>query len=149
MALLYDDEAVNSHPEYGSARLMRLKERDFLFSDTEMDSMLGLMFLENKANTMAYDYLIAWTLLRKDLARFAEVLSISPYQVMPKSYQEAMALYLALSQVNPDSFPAFVSETVRMQLNNFITAMNSGKNEGYMQTKFGHTYWFYYYYRYR
>lgn len=59
-------------PEYAWMRSVRMKEHDFMFSQEEMDSMLGLLYVENNANVMAMDYLLAWCLLRKDLPRFFE-----------------------------------------------------------------------------
>lgn len=69
---LYNDAAVNADPEYGRQRDIRIKHRDYLFSDQEMDQMLGLLLVDNKKydNRMAYEYLIAYELLQRDLGRF-------------------------------------------------------------------------------
>lgn len=69
---LYNDAAVNADPEYGRLRDIRIKHRDYLFSDQEMDQMLGLLLVDNKKydNRMAYEYLIAYELLQRDLGRF-------------------------------------------------------------------------------
>lgn len=69
---LYNDVAVKADPEYGRLRDIRIKHRDYLFSDQEMDQMLGLLLVDNKKydNRMAYEYLIAYELLQRDLGRF-------------------------------------------------------------------------------
>ena len=69
---LYNDQAVNADQEYGKLRDLRIKHHDYLFSDQEMDQMLGLLFIDNKKydNRMAYEYLIAYELLQCDLERF-------------------------------------------------------------------------------
>ncbi|MFW5557556.1 MAG: DUF6057 family protein [Prevotella sp.] len=69
---LYNDQAVNADQEYGKLRYLRIKHHDYLFSDQEMDQMLGLLFIDNKKydNRMAYEYLIAYELLQCDLERF-------------------------------------------------------------------------------
>ena len=69
---LYNDAAVKADPEYGRLRDIRIKRHDYLFSDQEMDQMLGLLLVDNKKydNRMAYEYLIAYELLQRDLDRF-------------------------------------------------------------------------------
>lgn len=69
---LYNDAAVKADPEYGRLRDIRIKRHDYLFSDQEMNQMLGLLLVDNKKydNRMAYEYLIAYELLQRDLSRF-------------------------------------------------------------------------------
>ena len=71
---LYNDRAVAADPAYGRLRDLRIKHRDYLFSDREMDQMLGLLLIDNKKydNRMAYEYLIAYELLQRDLDRFMQ-----------------------------------------------------------------------------
>ena len=68
---LYNDQAVNADKEYGRLRDLRIKHHDYLFSDQEMDQMLGLLLIDNKKynNRMAYEYLIAYELLQRDVER--------------------------------------------------------------------------------
>ncbi len=74
MQFLGNDRAVNADPEYGRLRDLRIKHTDYLFSDREMDQMLGLLMIDNKKynNKMAYEYLIAYELLQKDMHHFME-----------------------------------------------------------------------------
>ena len=69
---LYNEQAVNADQEYGRLRDLRIKHHDYLFSDQEMDQMLGLLLIDNKKydNRMAYEYLIAYELLQRDVERF-------------------------------------------------------------------------------
>lgn len=69
---LYNSAAVKADPEYGRLGDIRIKRHDYLFSDQEMDQMLGLLLIDNKRydNRMAYEYLIAYELLQRDLGRF-------------------------------------------------------------------------------
>lgn len=71
---LYNSAAVSADPEYGRLRDIRIKRHDYLFSDQEMDQMLGLLLVDNKKydNRMAYEYLIAYELLQRDLNRFMQ-----------------------------------------------------------------------------
>lgn len=71
---LYNSAAVNADPEYGRLRDIRIKRHDYLFSDQEMDQMLGLLLVDSKKynNRMAYEYLIAYELLQRDVNRFMQ-----------------------------------------------------------------------------
>lgn len=71
---LYNSAAVKVDPEYGRLRDIRIKHHDYLFSDQEMDQMLGLLLVDNKKydNRMAYEYLIAYELLQRDVNRFMQ-----------------------------------------------------------------------------
>lgn len=71
---LYNSAAVSADPEYGRLRDIRIKRHDYLFSDQEMDQMLGLLLVDNKKydNRMAYEYLIAYELLQRDVTRFMQ-----------------------------------------------------------------------------
>lgn len=71
---LYNSAAVKADPEYGRLRDIRIKRHDYLFSDQEMDQMLGLLLVDNKKydNRMAYEYLIAYELLQRDVNRFMQ-----------------------------------------------------------------------------
>lgn len=78
---LYNDAAVSADPEYGRLRDLRIKRRDYLFSDQEMDQMLGFLLIDNKKydNRMAYEYLVAYELLQRDLQRFMQYYPLGRY----------------------------------------------------------------------
>jgi len=134
--------------EYEKLAERRLKDHDFFFSQSEMDSMLGLLYVGNKENTPAFDYLLSWCLLSKRLDRFGECIRLRSYEVLPKSYQEALVLSMALAKGSPDAAPPYISPSVSVRLKNFLQAYDSGRNMTWMQKNFGDTYWFYYYFRY-
>ncbi len=149
LALLDAGEIFARRPELAQARDRRLKEHDFLFSASETDSMLGLLKVENPANTMALDYLMAWCLLRKDLDRFVECIGLVETPAMPKSYQEALLLRWAQTHGSFEGMPPYLSVTHAQRLNRFILDMQAGKPEAELLRTYGDTYWFYYFYRYR
>ena len=147
--LLDNPGRINQVPEYAWLRSVRMKEHDFMFSQEEMDSMLGLLYLENESNTMAMDYLLAWCLLRKDLPRFFECHKLLKTGYDARHYQEAIVLYWALTHEGPEGMPEFVSRNTAAGFTKFLTALQSGRDEDAMQREFGNTYWFYYYYRFK
>jgi len=149
LALLDAGTLFDQRPELARAQTLRLKEHDFLFSDTEMDSMLGLLRVEHPENAMALDYLMAWCLLRKDLDRFVECISLVDAPAMPKSYQEALLLRWVLTHSDYNGLPTYIAPGHIMRIGEFISDLRANKPEEEMQRKYGDTYWFYYYYRYR
>lgn len=72
---LRNEDAINAHPRYGWFRQVRLGN-DFLFSETEVDKMIGQLFLHNTRNTLAMQYLQACPLLRRDLPTFMQYTNI-------------------------------------------------------------------------
>ena len=148
-ALLTSGEIFDKRPELARARDFRLKEHDFLFSDTEMDSMLGLLKVENPDNSVALEYLMAWCLLRKDLDRFVECIGMVDTPTMPKAYQEALLLRWVLTHSDFNGLPGYLSPVHAQRITRFLADTRAGKSEAEMQRSYGDTYWFYYYYRYR
>ncbi len=147
--LLDNPGMINKVPEYAYLRSVRMKEHDIMFSQEEMDSMLGLLYIENNANTMAIDYLLAWCLLRKDLSRFFECHSLLQTGYDARHYQEAILLYWALTHGGPEGMPGFITPKVTSDFTRFITLVQSGRDEASLEKEFGKTYWFYYYYRFK
>ena len=148
-ALLDAGTIFENRPELARAKALRLKEHDFLFSDTEMDSMLGLLFVENAGNDLALRYLLSWCLLKKDLDRFAEVITLLQAPEMPKSYQEALLLRWVLTHPDFQGIPSYLSPAHVQRISQFIGDARADAPEETMRRKYGDTYWFYYYYRYR
>lgn len=149
LALLDSGDIFGKRPELARECDLRLKEHDFLFSDTEMDSMLGLLHVENPSNTMALDYLLSWCLLRKDLDRLAEVIVLVTAPALPKACQEALLLKWMLTHDSFEGLPGFISSAYVQRISQFLIDIRSGKTEDQMRAQYGDTYWFYYYYRYR
>ena len=109
--------------------------------------MLGLLKVENPDNSIALDYLMAWCLLKKDLGRFVECISLVDAPSMPKSYQEALLLRWVLTHTDFNGLPEYISRSHVQRIRQFITDSKAGKDENYMRKQYGDTYWFYYYYR--
>lgn len=148
LSLLDEGTIFEKRPELARARDCRLREHDFLFSDTEMDSMLGLLKVENSSNSMALDYLMSWCLLRKDLDRFVECIPLVDAPAMPKSYQEALLLRWVLTHSDFNGLPSYISLANVRRISEFISDVQAKKSAEAMQKAYGDTYWFYYYYRY-
>ena len=73
LQLLGDEEAIAQHPEYGRLRPLAFN-RDFYFGDRVTSDMLQSLYLSNKDNLLAYQYLMAYYLLTGDRDNYTKFL---------------------------------------------------------------------------
>lgn len=151
LAFLNDEEKINKHPDWGELKRMRFKQ-DFLFSANERDVMLGLLFQNNKSNRMAFEYLIAYTLLDKNLEHFYRYYPLGRYlgyNHIPKSYQEAL-LFMWCQNHNPlrERTPWSINPKIIERLQGYAQICIQQKNsEPLLRNDFGDTYWYYLHFR--
>lgn len=147
---LNSGEILEHSRELSEVSSLRLRDHDFLFSDTEMDSMIGLLTVENGGNMMAIQYLMAHCLLKKDIARFCECYSmIDDGRIPSKSYHEALLLAWVGSHSDFEGLPLNLSGENAQRITRFIRDYQQGTPADRMEELYGDTYWFYYYYRYQ
>ena len=112
LAMLGNEQAIDAHPEYGRLRRIRQQKTDFLFSDSEMDQMLGLLFAGNMDNRMAYEYLMCHVLLRRDLEKFGQYYPLGQYagyDHIPRAFQQVLVGQWLREHSNLSSMPYSVS----------------------------------------
>lgn len=143
---LYEEDKINSHPEWGRLRKIRYTE-DFLFSENEKDMMLGLLLVHNKNNRLAFEYLLAYTLLNRDIASFLKYYPIGKnmgYAVIPRSYQEALVYVWTQSHPSFQGMPWSISPVVMKEVTEFATHyVRAPKDEAFFLNRFGKSYWYY------
>ena len=69
ITLLGNEKAIAKHPEYGTLRTFAIK-KDFYFSDNATPAMLESLYLNNKDNLLAYQYMMASFILTGDQDSF-------------------------------------------------------------------------------
>ena len=145
MTYLYNDKKVSEHPEWGRLRQLTYSD-DFLFSDKEMDMMLGLLFKHNHTNRMAFEYLMAYELLNRDLKNFYEFFPIGQYanfDHVPLSYQQALLFIWTQNHKDFNGIPWSINPEIAQEIIAFArTFSNEGKNSPSLKTYLG-TYWYY------
>ncbi|MCU4163676.1 DUF6057 family protein [Carboxylicivirga caseinilyticus] len=141
-----DQEILLQHPEYGWLMTHKI-QNDFFFSEGEKDMMLGQLFTANNKNRTAYEYLMAYCLLNKDLNHFMQYLSLAQtigYKQMPISFQEAFIYsWKMTSQKAPKSMPSFISNEKIQSANAFLSKMNLPNASEVLKKDYGKTYWYY------
>ena len=149
-ACLYNSDKIDAHPEWGEIRRFRTDD-DFLFSKKDKDMMLGLFFQQHPDNRMAYEYLMAYALLTKDIRNFPNYFQMKKnftYREIPKSWQEALAYIWGLSNNNMDSLPFPVNVSVKQQVMAYANIYASMESpEPALRNQFSKTYWYYFHFR--
>ena len=147
MALLGNEKAINQHPVYGKLRKYREKKQDFLFSDQEMDQMLGLLFLNDNHNKMAYEYLMCYVLLQRDFNKFMQYYPLGRfvgYDHIPRSFQEILIEQWMKTHNDPRTIPYSVdAQTVNNTLNFIQIYLRNPKDPQLSQQPYVSNAWHY------
>lgn len=147
MALLGNEKAINRHPIYGKLRKYREKKQDFLFSDREMDQMLGLLFLNDNHNKMAYEYLMCYELLQRDMEKFVQYYPLGRfvgYDHIPRSFQEILIGNWMKTHSDPRTIPYSVdAQNVNNTLNFIQLYMQNPKDPQLNQQPYVSNAWHY------
>ena len=147
MALLGNEKAINQHPIYGKLRKYREKKQDFLFSDREMDQMLGLLFLNDNHNRMAYEYLMCYELLQRDMEKFMQYYPLGRfvgYDHIPRSFQEILIGNWMKTHSDPRTIPYSVdAQNVNNTLNFIQLYMQNPKDPQLGQQPYVSNAWHY------
>jgi len=146
LAILGDEDKVDSHPLYGEMRKLRVEE-DFYYSDTEMDQMLGLLFMRNNSNRMALDYLLSLDMLTLNVEAFMNHLPlisrVRNYGQMPRAYQEVLCYVWSQNHNDFNGMPWNVGLNIKRDFSNFASLYNMNKkapqlSEGRLGSSFWH-----------
>ena len=147
MALLGNEKAINRHPVYGKLRKYREKKQDFLFSDREMDQMLGLLFLNDNHNKMAYEYLMCYELLQRDMEKFMQYYPLGRfvgYDHIPRTFQEILIGNWMKTHSDPRTIPYSVdAQNVNNTLNFIQFYMQNPKDPQLSQQPYVSNAWHY------
>ena len=147
MALLGNEKAINRHPVYGKLRKYREKKQDFLFSDREMDQMLGLLFLNDNHNRMAYEYLMCYELLQRDMEKFMQYYPLGRfvgYDHIPRTFQEILIGNWMKTHSDPRTIPYSVdAQNVNNTLNFIQLYMQNPKDPQLSQQPYVSNAWYY------
>ena len=123
---------VNDDLVYGKLRAYRQKKQDFLFSDTEMDQMLGLLYVQNYDNRMAFEYLMCYELLQRDLERFNEYYPLGKYAKfsrIPNAYQQALVMQWTQQHGSFEGMPWSIEPATCNLLTQFVNIYMKNPND--------------------
>lgn len=142
LELMDTPKAIDEHRLYGKLRRNQ-PVNNFPFFSSMFDKMLEEMVDQRPNNREAYEYLMAFYLLYKNVDAFAERLII-PTKGLPRAYEEAFVMLCRINRVNPATLPANINRATFERLERYIRAYDmSGNNPEVMNKDWGRSYWFY------
>lgn len=148
---IQSESSIEANPEWSELRKYRTKT-DFLFSEPEKEMMLNELLQQNLSHRIAYEYLMAYCLLSKDLQNFYTYYPLGKginYQHIPVHFQEALIYVWALNnQDQTKNIPYPISNDVKNNLRTYGNIYTSYKDPRSMLRKqFTGTYWYYFHFR--
>jgi hypothetical protein len=148
---LYNEKKINDHPVWGEKRRWMIK-KDFFFKVQNMESTLNMLMREDKSNKMAFQYLMAFYMINKDLRNFMNALPLMEkmnYSKIPVSYQEAIMYIAGLSGKDlMQNIPFRISDETRARMKAYADIYTTRPNaKELLKTKFSGTYWYYLHYQ--
>ena len=145
-SFLYDEAKIDAHPEWGEIRRFQI-DIDFIYKENEKSMMLLKFFQHRPDNRMAYEYLMAYTLLTKDIRNFPHYFQLEKdftYQETPKSWQEALVFIKEVSNNNMDTISYPISKPVMQEFAAYANIYTTFQSpEPALRKQFSKTYWYY------
>ncbi len=122
MTCIYDEEKINNDPVWGEKRKFMVRS-DYFFHVENIEAVLNRMVKEHPDNTIAFEYLMAYYMVNKDLRNFVTFIPVMEkmqYRNVPISYQEAILFILALNNQDPiTSSPAYISQNTKFRMKSY------------------------------
>lgn len=149
LKLLAEDDDVSACPRFRDVEAC-MPTSDFLVSPVEPERCLEPM-QENRRNKMAFEYYMAYCLLKGDLTAFVAHLgrlSDFGYARIPRHFEEAILIYMQMTKRRDIPVPGMTisPETIR-RFNDFyriFTKHNRNKEAALAELRqYADTYWFY------
>ena len=150
-ALLYNDEAITTHPELGKKKALDAKADFFVQSDNP-PANLDFIIQSDPANVPAIEYKLAWLMLQKDMQGIVEMLPLmekAGYKRLPKNVEEAVVTYKLLSAgPMPELSILHINPQTEQRFQQYyrIFQQNQGSKQMAQQAlaeNFRDTYWYY------
>jgi len=152
--LIGDSVAIKSHPELGK-KIKTLPGDDFfIFLESPQDN-LPMLVNENPANKEAFEYLMSWLLLSKEVEMLVNNIKLMKnmgYNRIPRHIEEAVMIYYNSQGVFPDLGGLSISSDTKLRFDQYFTSYMSARQtpatlKEKMQKQFGNTFWYYFHFR--
>ncbi len=152
--LVGDSVSIRSDPELGKKVMILPKDNFFVFLESPQDN-LPLLVESNRSNREAFEYLMAWLLLEKNVELVVSNISMMKemgYTRIPRHIEEAIMIYYNSQHMFPDLGGLTISNETRMRFDQYFTAyvtarQNPAKLRERMQKQFGNTFWYYFHFK--
>jgi hypothetical protein len=147
---LYNEEMINNHPVWGEKRKMMITT-DFFFKVDNIEAILNMLMRQDQNNKVAYQYLMAFYLINKDLRNFMSRLPMMNdigFKKIPVSWEEAIMYVVGLTTTNPMvNTPFRISDETKMRMKAYAEIYTTRNNaEELLRKRYSGTYWYYFHY---
>lgn len=122
-------------------------ENDLLFLGNSTMNMLRFLTQNNPDNRIACEYLVAYSLLNKDLKSFIDALPLMRKWYgtrIPLHYQEALVQLCQLNNSEGNSSPINIGTEITDKFKRFMHLYSQSPHDERLES-FCNTYWYYYY----
>jgi hypothetical protein len=153
--LLFNDQAVNADPDLGNKRKIRLNTDFFTITD-DPSINIERVFAIDSLNKKAFQYKVAFMLLKKDYQGIANLLPKFEklgYTKFPQNVEEAaMALSVYNNGKLPDLGNLQINKNTELRWTQYLTVFQEFHTdpkaaEPALRKQFGNTFWYWVFYR--
>ena len=149
-----DTTLIRSHPGLGE-KLRILPGSDFFIHLESPEANLPLLVDENPGNRRAFEYMMSWLLLGKNvdiLVNNIRLMKNMGYTRIPRHIEEAILIYYNSMGKFPDLGGLPVSSETMMRFDQYFAAyMQARQNPSLlmetMKKDFGNTFWYYFHFK--
>lgn len=148
--LMFNDNKIDSHPEFG--RIKRLKPKQDFFVNSEIPyANLDLILNADSSNRIAMEYKLAGLLLQKDMSGIVSQLPLMEkmgYTRIPKNVEEAVVADVLLKGKIPHMERLSIDKKTMDDFDRFYTISQQNQSSRQLAQKaltpgFGNTYWYF------
>ncbi len=149
-----DTLLIRLDPELGE-KLLLIQKSDFFIYLESPEQNLPLLVNENPQNREAFEYMMSWLLLGKEveiLVNNIRLMGRMGYTTIPRHIEEAIMIYFNSQKKLPDMGGLTVSNETRIRFDNYfasyVTArQNPATLKEKMQEQFSDTFWYYFHFK--
>jgi hypothetical protein len=149
-----DSLSIQSDPELGR-KIKNLPGDDFFIFLESPENNLPKLVDENPANKEAFEYLMSWLLLSKEVEMLVNNIHLMKnmgYTRIPRHIEEAIMIFYNSQGVFPDLGGLEISNETRMRFGQYFTTYMSARQnpatlKEKMQKQFSNTFWYYFHFR--
>jgi hypothetical protein len=147
---LGNEDKINNNYEWGEKRKFAVKN-DYFFHVGNIEAVLTRMVKEHPDNKMAFEYLMAYYLIKKDLGNFVNYIPVMEkiqYKEIPVAYQEALLYVISLNNQDPfTNSPYYISRDTKLRMSAYAEIYSKYPDAmERLSERFSDTYWFYFHF---
>ncbi len=140
-----EEKRTDENAEWKKERGIQIVD-DFYYAEKEKDMMLYKAFISNPNNRLAYEYLMAYYLLTKNLDMFMRNADLGGRfygSAYPRAFREAAVFHLRMK--TPEAVKDFGTADRQLldQFYSFGKIYNTNPHDVRLTDRFGDTYWYY------